>query len=41
VFSLADRVTVLAQGRIIADGHPDEVRGDPVVQEAYLGGMHQ
>jgi len=41
VFSLADRVTVLAQGRIIADGHPDEVRGDPVVQEAYLGGKHQ
>lgn len=40
VFSLADRVTVLAQGRIIADGKPDEVRGDPVVQEAYLGGGH-
>jgi branched-chain amino acid transport system ATP-binding protein len=41
VFSLADRVTVLAQGRIIADGSPDEVRGDPAVQEAYLGGAHQ
>jgi branched-chain amino acid transport system ATP-binding protein len=40
VFSLADRVTVLAQGRIIADGTPDEVRGNPVVQEAYLGGGH-
>ena len=40
VFSLADRVTVLAQGRIIADGKPDEVRGNPVVQEAYLGGAH-
>jgi branched-chain amino acid transport system ATP-binding protein len=40
VFSLADRVTVLAQGRIIADGKPEEVRGDPVVQEAYLGGAH-
>jgi branched-chain amino acid transport system ATP-binding protein len=40
VFSLADRVTVLAQGRIIADGTPDEVRGNPVVQEAYLGGAH-
>ncbi|MCP4384539.1 MAG: ABC transporter ATP-binding protein [Hyphomicrobiales bacterium] len=41
VFSLADRVTVLAQGRVIADGSPEEVRGDPVVQEAYLGGVHE
>ncbi len=40
VFSLADRITVLAQGRIIADGTPEEVKGDPVVQEAYLGGAH-
>ena len=40
VFSLADRITVLAQGRIIADGSPDEVRGNAKVQEAYLGGVH-
>jgi branched-chain amino acid transport system ATP-binding protein len=37
VFSLADRITVLAQGTIIAEGSPDEVRGNPRVQEAYLG----
>ena len=41
VFSLADWVTVLAQGRIIAEGTPDAVRANPVVQEAYLGGAHQ
>src|SRR5262249_46664351 len=40
VFSLADRVTVLAQGRIIADGTPEEGRRDPPVQKACLGGAH-
>ena len=38
VFSLADKISVLAQGQIIASGTPDEIRGNPVVQEAYLGG---
>ena len=38
VFSLADTISVLAQGAIIASGTPDEIRGNPIVQEAYLGG---
>jgi branched-chain amino acid transport system ATP-binding protein len=38
VFSLADRISVLAQGAIICEGTPEEVRNDPRVKEAYLGG---
>jgi len=38
VFSLADKISVLAQGTIIAEGLPEQIKGDTVVQEAYLGG---
>ncbi len=37
VFRLADRVSVLVYGRIVATGTPDEVRSDPEVRTAYLG----
>lgn len=37
VFGLADRISVLVYGEIIATGKPEDVRGDPRVQEAYLG----
>ena len=37
VFSLADTISVLAQGRIIATGSPEEIRNNPKVKEAYLG----
>ncbi|MGB0852149.1 MAG: ABC transporter ATP-binding protein [Pikeienuella sp.] len=37
VFDLADRISVLVYGEVIATGTPDEVRTNPKVQEAYLG----
>ncbi len=40
VFSLADRISVLAQGHVIVENTPDKIKGDERVQEAYLGGAH-
>ena len=40
VFSIAERITVLHQGRVIANGPPDEVRRDEAVRRVYLGERH-
>ena len=37
VFSLADRITVLAQGTPLVEDHPENIKGHPKVREAYLG----
>jgi branched-chain amino acid transport system ATP-binding protein len=37
VFGLADKITVLVRGRVVASGAPDSIRRDPAVREAYLG----
>lgn len=39
VFELADRISVLANGTLLAQGSPAEIQNDAAVQEAYLGGL--
>jgi len=39
LFELAERVTVLQEGRVLVEGTPEEIKANPAVQEAYLGGV--
>ncbi|MBC7974582.1 MAG: ATP-binding cassette domain-containing protein, partial [Myxococcales bacterium] len=40
VFKVADRITVMVNGQVIASDVPDRIRADPAVQVAYLGESH-
>ena len=40
LFELAERVTVLQEGRVLVEGTPEEIKNNATVQEAYLGGVH-
>lgn len=40
VMDLADRITVLNAGKVLATGLPADIRANPAVQAAYLGGVH-
>jgi branched-chain amino acid transport system ATP-binding protein len=40
VFRVADRITVMVNGEVIASDAPDAIRGNPDVQVAYLGEAH-
>ncbi len=39
LFELVERITVLQEGQVLVEGTPEEIKADPKVQEAYLGGM--
>jgi len=39
LFELAERITVLQEGRVLVEGTPEEIKGNATVQEAYLGGV--
>ncbi|HEX6959056.1 MAG TPA: branched-chain amino acid ABC transporter ATP-binding protein/permease [Ferrovibrio sp.] len=39
IFEMAERITVLHEGRVLVEGTPAEIQGNKMVQEAYLGGV--
>lgn len=39
ILTISDRITVLHQGKVIAEGNPEEIKNNPLVQEAYIGGF--
>jgi branched-chain amino acid transport system permease protein len=39
IFELAERITVLHEGQVLAEGTPEEIQKNSFVQEAYLGGV--
>ena len=41
VMTLSDRITVMHQGHLLAEGTPSEIANNQVVQQAYLGELHQ
>jgi len=41
VFSVADYIYVLHQGKLLAEGTPEQIRADRRVKEAYLGGTSE
>jgi len=40
IMGLCDQITVMSFGKFLAEGNPQEIRTNPTVIEAYLGGAH-
>ncbi len=40
VMSLSDRISVMHQGQLLAEGSPADIAADPAVQRAYLGELY-
>ncbi|MBZ9799391.1 ABC transporter permease subunit [Mesorhizobium sp. ES1-4] len=41
IFELAEQITVLAEGAVLVEGTPQQIKNNVTVQEAYLGGVHE